>query len=101
MLCYNCGCRLSEHDFCTSCGAEVGLYKKVMFLSNRFYNDGLEKAQIRDLTGAINSLRQSLILNKNNIVYCNFSIGYFSSVCLFCLIIVLFFIALNIVLILF
>ncbi len=50
MLCYNCGCRLSEHDFCTSCGAEVGLYKKVMFLSNRFYNDGLEKAQIRDLT---------------------------------------------------
>lgn len=67
MLCYNCGCRLSEHDFCTSCGAEVGLYKKVMFLSNRFYNDGLEKAQIRDLTGAINSLRQSLKLNKNNI----------------------------------
>lgn len=67
MLCYNCGCRLSEHDFCTACGAEVGLYKKVMFLSNRFYNDGLEKAQIRDLTGAINSLRQSLKLNKNNI----------------------------------
>ena len=67
MLCYNCGCRLSEHDFCTSCGAEVGLYKKVMFLSNRFYNDGLEKAQIRDLTGAINSLRQSLKLNKTNI----------------------------------
>lgn len=67
MFCYNCGCHLSEHDFCTACGADVSLYKKIMGLSNRFYNDGLEKAGVRDLTGAINSLRQSLKLNKNNI----------------------------------
>lgn len=67
MFCYNCGCHLSEHDFCTACGADVSLYKKIMSLSNRFYNDGLEKAGVRDLTGAINSLRQSLKLNKNNI----------------------------------
>ena len=67
MLCYNCGCSLSEHDFCTACGADVSIYKKIMYLSNRFYNDGLEKAQVRDLTGAINSLRQSLKLNKSNI----------------------------------
>lgn len=67
MFCYNCGCHLSEHDFCTSCGADVSLYKKIMCMSNRFYNDGLEKAGVRDLTGAINSLRQSLKFNKNNI----------------------------------
>lgn len=67
MLCYNCGRSLSEHDFCTACGADVSVYKKIMYLSNRFYNDGLEKAQVRDLSGAINSLRQSLKLNKNNI----------------------------------
>lgn len=67
MFCYNCGCLLSEHDFCTACGADVGLYKKIMYVSNRFYNDGLEKAGVRDLTGAINSLRQSLKFNKNNI----------------------------------
>ena len=67
MFCYNCGCRLSEHDFCTACGADVGLYKKVIAVSNRFYNEGLEKAGVRDLTGAINSLRQSLKFNKNNI----------------------------------
>jgi tetratricopeptide (TPR) repeat protein len=67
MFCYNCGCLLSEHDFCTACGADVGTYKKIMYVSNRFYNDGLEKAQVRDLTGAINSLRQSLKFNKNNI----------------------------------
>ncbi|MDO4304924.1 MAG: tetratricopeptide repeat protein [Bacillota bacterium] len=67
MICYNCGCRLSEHDFCTGCGADVSLYKKIMFMSNRFYNDGLEKATVRDLSGAIVSLRQSLKFNKNNI----------------------------------
>lgn len=35
--------------------------------SNAFYNEGLEKAEVRDLTGAINSLRQSLKFNKNNV----------------------------------
>ncbi len=67
MICYNCGCRLSEHDFCTGCGVDVSLYKRIMFTSDRFYNDGLEKASVRDLSGAIVSLRQSLKLNKNNI----------------------------------
>ncbi len=67
MKCYNCGCDLSEKDFCTGCGVDVGLYKKIMHISNRYYNDGLEKANVRDLTGAITSLRQSLKFNKNNI----------------------------------
>lgn len=67
MFCYNCGCQLSEHDFCTACGADVSLYKRIMYVSNRFYNDGLEKAGVRDLTGAVNSLRQSLKFNKNNV----------------------------------
>lgn len=67
MVCYNCGCRLSEHDFCTGCGVDVSLYKKIMYMSNRFYNDGLDKAAVRDLSGAVVSLRQSLKFNKNNI----------------------------------
>ncbi len=67
MFCYHCGCRLSEHDFCTACGADVSLYKKVIHVSNMFYNEGLEKAGVRDLSGAVVSLRQSLKFNKNNI----------------------------------
>lgn len=67
MKCYNCGCDLSGHDFCTGCGADVSLYKKIIYISNRFYNDGLEKANVRDLTGAISSLRQSLKFDKNNV----------------------------------
>lgn len=67
MFCYNCGCHLSEHDFCTSCGVDVSLYKRIMYVSNMYYNEGLAKAELRDLTGAVTSLRQSLKFNKNNI----------------------------------
>ena len=67
MICYQCGCTLSEHEFCTNCGADVALYKKIIYISNRFYNEGLERANVRDLTGAITSLRQSLKFNKDNV----------------------------------
>lgn len=67
MNCYQCGCQLSEHDFCTACGADVRQYKKIMKISNLYYNEGLEKAGIRDLTGAVTCLRQSLKFNKNNV----------------------------------
>ena len=59
MFCYNCGCLLSEKDFCTGCGADVSLYKRIMYISNMYYNEGLEKASVRDLSGALISLRQS------------------------------------------
>ncbi len=67
MNCYQCGFRLSEKSYCTSCGADVYLYKKIMGTSNLFYNQGLEKANVRDLSGAIISLKQSLKFNKNNL----------------------------------
>ena len=67
MICYNCGYELSEKNFCTACGADVGLYKRIMYISNRCYNDGLEKANVRDLSGAITSLRQCLKFNKNHV----------------------------------
>lgn len=67
MECYNCGCRLSEKDYCTACGTMVGRYKEIMYAANRFYNDGLERARVRDLSGAINSLRQCLKFNKNHV----------------------------------
>lgn len=66
LFCYSCGMALSEKSYCTSCGADVGRYKKILYMSNRYYNRGLEKAQIRDLTGAVEDLRQSLKLYKRN-----------------------------------
>jgi len=67
MRCYNCGCDLAEYDFCTNCGADVAVYKKVMRTSNFFYNQGLERAKVRDLSGAVVSLHESLKFNKHNI----------------------------------
>ena len=67
MKCFNCGCQLSEKDFCTGCGVDVALYKKIIYSSNHFYNEGLEKASVRDLSGAVTCLRQSLKLNKPEI----------------------------------
>ena len=67
MICYHCGCNLTEHDFCTNCGVDVSSYKLVVSASNIYYNDGLEKAKVRDLSGAVASLRQCLKLNKNHV----------------------------------
>ncbi|MCL2253098.1 MAG: tetratricopeptide repeat protein [Lachnospiraceae bacterium] len=67
MVCYQCGVRLSEHDFCTGCGADVALFKKLLSTSNRLYNEGLERAGVRDLAGAVYILKQSLKYNKANI----------------------------------
>ena len=66
MKCYVCGNRLSEYDFCPSCGADVRVYKHIMCTSNRLYNEGLEKANVRDLSGAILVLNEALKYNKMN-----------------------------------
>lgn len=67
MRCYNCGCNLTGHNFCTNCKVDVAGYKLVVSASNLFYNDGLEKARVRDLSGAVASLRQCLKLYKNHV----------------------------------
>lgn len=67
MYCYKCGCELNKTDHCPNCGADVRLYKKIIYTSNELYNDGLQKAQVRDLSGAILSLKNSLWYNKDNL----------------------------------
>lgn len=67
MKCYKCNAVLSESDFCNKCGTDVIMYKKIIRSSEAYYNQGLAMAQARDLTGAADSLRRSVKLNKNNI----------------------------------
>ncbi len=67
MRCFRCGATLSGDDFCTACGADVKLFKRIVKLSNSYYNEALRKAKVRDLSGAIESLKQSLKCNKNNV----------------------------------
>lgn len=41
--------------------------QKLVYQSNYWYNDGLQKAKIRDMSGAITSLKKSLQFNSENI----------------------------------
>lgn len=67
MRCYKCNSVLSDEDYCLKCGADVSVYKIVVKASNSYYNQGLEKTRVRDLTGAVTALKTSLSLNKKNI----------------------------------
>jgi tetratricopeptide (TPR) repeat protein len=67
MICYNCGAEAQTAQVCPSCGADLHYYQKAICLSNAYYNDGLQKAEVRNLSGAIISLRTCLKLNKYHI----------------------------------
>ncbi len=67
MRCYNCGAELTINPFCTNCGADIREYRRIIWTSNQYYNDGLTKARVRDLSGAVVSLRACLKLNRTNI----------------------------------
>lgn len=66
MLCPYCNGKLTVRDNCEKCGNNVKSFKKLYKISNRCYNEGLEKAKARDLSGAVVSLQNSLKINKKN-----------------------------------
>jgi tetratricopeptide (TPR) repeat protein len=67
MICPNCGSNMSDkRKRCERCGTDLTLYKKIILASNQYYNNGLARAKVRDLSGAIIALRNSLELNKTN-----------------------------------
>jgi len=53
-------------DVCENCGEDLRLQKKIQGASNQYYNRALDKAKVRDLSGAIEFLKKSLQLNKKN-----------------------------------
>lgn len=67
MICYRCNKEIGNEPFCPICGTDVSMFLKIKRLSNMYYNDGLQKAQVRNLSGAIISLKKSLKFNKYNI----------------------------------
>ena len=67
MICYKCGRDTGPGRFCAACGTDVTLYKKIIASSNVLYNEALNAARERDLTGAKELLARCLRLNKNHI----------------------------------
>jgi tetratricopeptide (TPR) repeat protein len=56
----------TKKNRCERCGEDLTAYKKMYLISNRYYNEGLEKANVRDLSGAVLVLKKSLEMNKKN-----------------------------------
>ncbi len=67
MNCPKCGNLVADRrNRCEMCGKDLTIFKRTSRLSNSYYNRGLEKAKVRDLTGAIYMLKKSLEMNKRN-----------------------------------
>lgn len=67
MNCPRCNARVAfTKNRCDNCGQDLVAYRKIISVSNVYYNKGLEQAKVRDLSGAILSLRKSLEFNKCN-----------------------------------
>ncbi len=67
MNCYRCGTDTAQDEYCPVCGTDMRVFLRVIRISNSYYNDGLAKANVRNLSGAIVSLKTSLKCNKYNI----------------------------------
>ena len=67
MECLNCGAPVLENGHCSQCGMNYKLLAKAYNTSNYYYNLGLDRASVRDLTGAIDALNLALKYNKQNI----------------------------------
>jgi len=66
MKCPFCNEETNGEDICKMCGEKLSIFYKAHDASNVFYNKGLEKAKVHDLSGAIYELKKSLKLNKRN-----------------------------------
>ena len=67
MICYKCGQDVGDAKRCPNCGEDLAIFWRVRRISNSYYNLGLQQAGVRNLSGAVESLRNSLKFNKYNI----------------------------------
>lgn len=66
MICYKCNADFGKGNKCPNCGTDLTLIVKAHKLSAARYNEALKMVEVRDLSGAANSLRKSLKFNKFN-----------------------------------
>lgn len=67
MRCPRCDAQIKDTAaLCNFCGQDLSVIHYVQRVSNAYYNMGLERAQVRDLSGAIVILKKSLQFNKKN-----------------------------------
>ena len=67
MKCPNCEMEFESGYICPACKVDANLFLKTVNISDSLYNAGLARAKNADMTGAINCLNKSLLINKNNV----------------------------------
>ncbi len=68
MICPKCGANMTlRKGTCTKCGFDIEVNQKTRRMSCYFYNQGLAKAKIRDLSGAVDMLNRALKISKKNV----------------------------------
>ncbi len=65
--CKHCGGPIAVTGYCTRCGLKIDYVNKALNSSKYYYNIGLDKARVRDMTGAEEALRLALKYDKMNI----------------------------------
>lgn len=82
MICPKCGSvALVKKGYCDQCGYDLSVKKEAFKLAHYYYNKGLAKAKLRDISGAIDMLKRSIELEKdfvnarNLLGLCYFEIG--------------------------
>lgn len=67
MNCSKCNSLLGAGQFCSTCGLSHKYIKKACNTADYHYNNGLAKANVRDLSGAKEDLKKALLYNKYHI----------------------------------
>ena len=65
--CKHCGGSIAVTGYCTRCGLKMDYVNKALNSSKYYYNIGLDKARVRDMSGAEEALRLALKYDKMNI----------------------------------
>jgi tetratricopeptide (TPR) repeat protein len=67
MICLKCGGELNDKAYCENCKSTILVYEKIKNTSKLLYNQGLQMARVRDISGAVSVLQRSLKIDKHNI----------------------------------
>lgn len=65
--CKHCGGTIQVTGYCAECGLKSEYVNKALNSSKYFYNIGLDKARVRDMSGAKEALKTALKYDKMNI----------------------------------
>lgn len=66
MKCIKCGRPVGVGRYCNACGFDNKHIAKALNTADYYYNIGLEKAQMHDLSGAEMYLKKALTYNKSH-----------------------------------